>query len=75
MVKVLVEDNNVEKALKKIKKKGQKEGQINQEDVFDACSHLALSDEALEELIQHFRDKKITVVSDEENDDFDDEIK
>ena len=26
MVKVLVEDNNVEKALKKIKKKGQKEG-------------------------------------------------
>ena len=57
---------------KRFEKKGQKEGQINQEDVFDACSHLALSDEALEELIQYFRDKKITVVSDEENDDLDD---
>ena len=57
---------------KRFEKKGQKEGQINQEDVFDACSHLALSDEALEELVQYFRDKKITVVSDEENDDLDD---
>ena len=57
---------------KRFEKKGQKEGQINQEDVFDACSHLALSDEALEGLIQYFRDKKINVVSDEENDDLDD---
>ena len=74
---VVIKDVNedietLEQIKKRFEKKGQKEGQINQEDVFDACSHLALSDEALEELIQHFRDKKITVVSDEENDDLDD---
>ena len=73
VIKDINEDiETLDQIKKRFEKKGQKEGQINQEDVFDACYHLALSDDALEELIQYFRDKKITVVSDEENDNLDD---
>ena len=57
-------DENIE-SLESIKKRfeqiGKKEGVINQEDIFDAVSHLALTDDELENLIQYFKDKKITI--------------
>lgn len=63
----IIDDEPVE-TLESIKKrfeqKGKKEGYINQEDVFDACAHLDLSDEELENLIQYFKDKKIQIVDD-----------
>lgn len=66
----IVDEEPVE-SLDSIKKRfeqiGKKEGEISQEDVFEACAHLDLSDEELENLIQYFKDKKIQVVSDEED--------
>lgn len=41
---------------------------MNQEDILDAVAQLDLSDEDLESLIQYFKDKKIEVISDEEDD-------
>ena len=57
---------------KRFEKKGIKDGFINQEDVFDAVSHLDLSDDELEALIQYFKDKKIQVISDTADENFDD---
>ena len=64
------EEENKEKiesldSIKKIfEKKGKKDGFINREDVFDAVAHLDLSDDELDSLIQYFKDKKIQVLSD-----------
>jgi RNA polymerase primary sigma factor len=66
------EDENEEliKSLETIKKtflkKGKSAGYINQEDVMEATSKLDLSDEEFEALIGYFKDNKIKVVSDEE---------
>ena len=57
---------------KRFEKKGIKEGSINQEDIFDAVSHLDLDDEELDKLIQYFKDKKIEVISDTDDTDLDD---
>ncbi len=53
----------------RFEKRGKKDGYINQGDLFDAISHLDLSDEDFAELIKYFEDKHIKV----ENDDIDEE--
>ena len=53
---------------KRLEKQGKKDGSLNQEDILDAAAQLDLSDEDLESLIQYFKDKKIEVISDEEDD-------
>ena len=55
---------SLESIKKKIEKIGKKDGYINQEDVFEAVSHLDLSDDDLNNLIQYFKDKKIQVIVD-----------
>jgi RNA polymerase primary sigma factor len=66
------EENEVIKSLETIKKtflkKGKAAGYINQEDVMEATSKLDLSDEDVEALIAYFKENKIKVVSDEEED-------
>ena len=57
---------------KRFEKKGHKEGAINQEDIFEAVAHLDLNDEELDKLIQYFKDKKIEVISDDEDENLDD---
>ena len=57
---------------KRFEKKGKKDGFINQEDVFDAVAHLDLSDDELDSLIQYFKDKKIQVLSDSNDENLDD---
>ena len=58
---------SLETIKKKIEKKGKKDGYINQEDVFEAVSHLDLSDDDLNNLIQYFKDKKIQVIVDSDD--------
>lgn len=53
---------------KRLEKQGKKDASLNQEDILDAVAQLDLSDEDLESLIQYFKDKKIEVISDEEDD-------
>ena len=53
---------------KRLEKQGKKDGSLNQEDILDAVAQLDLSDEDLESLIQYFKDKKIEIISDEEDD-------
>lgn len=53
---------------KRLEKQGKKDGSLNQEDILDAVAQLDLSDEDLESLIKYFKDKKIEVISDEEDD-------
>jgi RNA polymerase primary sigma factor len=64
------EEEELVKSLETIKKnfvkKGKAAGYINQEDVMEATSKLDLSDEDFEALIAYFKDNKIKVVSDEE---------
>lgn len=57
---------------KRLEKKGKKEGSLNQEDIFEAVAQLDLSDDDLDNLIQYFRDKKIEVISDNNDDNIDD---
>ena len=82
--KAKVEENDIEEegieSLDSIKarfeKRGKKDGYINQGDLFDALSHLDLSDEDFAELIKYFEDKHIKVENDdiEEEEDFPDNI-
>ena len=60
----------------RFEKRGKKDGYINQGDLFDALSHLDLSDEDFAELIKYFEDKHIKVENDdiEEEADFPDNI-
>ena len=53
---------------KRLEKQGKKDGSLNQEDILDAVAQLDLSDEDLDSLIKYFKDKKIEVISDEEDD-------
>jgi RNA polymerase primary sigma factor len=57
---------SLETIKKNFVKKGKAAGYINQEDVMEATSKLDLSDEEFEALIAYFKDNKIKVVSDEE---------
>ena len=59
---------SIDSIKKRLEKQGKKDGSLNQEDILDAVAQLDLSDEDLESLIQYFKDKKIDVISDEEDD-------
>lgn len=65
------EEDELIKSLDTIKKqfvkKGKSAGFIHQEDVMEATSKLDLSDEDFEALIAYFKDNKIKVISDEED--------
>ena len=47
-------------------KKGQEEGSLNQEDIFDSVAHLDLSDDEMNDLINYFASKKIKIETDED---------
>ena len=51
---------------KRLEKVGKKNGMLDQDEIFDAVSHLDLSDEDLEELIKYFISKKINVITNED---------
>ncbi len=59
------EIESLETIKKRLEKKGKSVGYIDQEDVFDAISHLDLSDEDTEKLIEYFKSKGIEVSSEE----------
>ncbi len=65
------EEDELIKSLDTIKKqflkKGKATGSINQDDVMDATSKLELSDEDFEALIAYFKENKIKVISEEED--------
>ncbi|MCH5180920.1 MAG: RNA polymerase sigma factor RpoD [Erysipelotrichales bacterium] len=52
----------------KLLKKGQENGSLRQEEIFDATSHLELSDADLESLLEFFASKKVEVITDEDED-------
>lgn len=56
---------------RRFEKKAKSAGSIAQEDIFDAVAHLDLSDEDTEELINYFKEKGITVTSEESEDNVD----
>ncbi|MBQ9458064.1 MAG: RNA polymerase sigma factor RpoD [Bacilli bacterium] len=66
---VIVDDDDDIVGLDAIKKRflkqGKEKGFINQEDVFEAASHLDLSESDLENLILYFKDNGIEIESDE----------
>ena len=62
---------SLESIKKKLEKKGKSAGYLNQEDVFEATSHFDLSEEDLEALITHFKEKGIEIVADDAEEDLD----
>ena len=59
------EVTTLESIKKQFLKKGKEEGYINTGDIMDATSHLDLSDEDFEGLIEYFRSNKIQIESDD----------
>ena len=57
---------------KRFEKMGKADKQISQEELLEAITHLDLTDDELNALIEHFKNKGIEVVSDEGDDDLDD---
>ena len=57
---------------KRFEKMGKADKQISQEELLEAITHLDLTDDELNALIEHFKNKGIEVVSDESDDDLDD---
>ena len=57
---------------KRLEKEGKKNGSLFQADIFDATSHLDLSDEDIEGLLNYFKSKKIEIISDEVDENLDD---
>ncbi len=57
---------------KRLEKDGKKNGSLFQADIFDATSHLDLSDEDIEGLLNYFKSKKIEIISDEVDENLDD---
>lgn len=57
---------------KRLEKEGKKDGSLYQADIFDATSHLDLSDDDIESLLTYFKSKKIEIISDESTEDLDD---
>lgn len=53
-------------------KKGKSAGYINQEDLMEACSKFDLTDQDLEGLIEYFSQNDIKIISDEDEENFDD---
>lgn len=69
-------DDDIIESLDQIKKRllteAKKTGYLNIGDIDDAVSHLDLSDDENANLLNYFKDNKIDLISDEENDDLDD---
>ena len=57
---------------KRLEKQGKKDGSLYQTDIFDATSHLDLSDDDIESLLTYFKSKKIEIISDEIDENLDD---
>lgn len=57
---------------KRLEKEGKKNGSLYQADIFDATSHLDLTDDDIESLLNHFKSKKIEIISDESTENLDD---
>ena len=57
---------------KRLEKEGKKDGSLYQADIFDATSHLDLTDDDIDSLLTYFKSKKIEIISDEVDDDLDD---
>ena len=57
---------------KRLEKEGKKDGSLYQADIFDATSHLDLTDEDIDGLLNYFKSKKIEIISDEVDDNLDD---
>ena len=65
------DDNDIESLdsiKKRFEKKAKSAGYIDQGDLLDAVSHLDLTDDDFEQLVQYFKDKNIKVENDEEED-------
>lgn len=58
---------SLEQVKKDLLKKGKMLGQLDQAEVFDAVSHLDLSDAEMEKLMNFFQKNKIEVIAEEEN--------
>ncbi len=54
---------------KNLLKKGKTLGQLDQAEIFDAVSHLDLTDGEMEKLMNYFAKNKVEVIAEEENDD------
>ncbi|MBQ4255864.1 MAG: sigma-70 family RNA polymerase sigma factor, partial [Bacilli bacterium] len=70
---ILIDDDDeavvsLDSVKKKFLQKGEKDGYINAGDVFDAVSHLDLSEDDLDGLIDFFREKGINVETDDDSD-------
>lgn len=66
---------DLETIKKKLEKKAhQQDDQLEQEEIYDATSHLALSDEDLESLIEYFHEQKIVIHTADEDEDLDDDL-
>jgi len=59
------EVTSLESIKKQFLKKGKEQGYINTGDIMDATSHLDLSDEEFDDLIEYFRSNKIQIESDD----------
>lgn len=65
------DDNDIESLdsiKKRFEKKAKSAGYIDQGDLLDAVSHLDLTDDDFEQLVQYFKDKNIKVENEEEED-------
>ena len=70
------EFESIEEIKERLLQKGKNDGGLNQEEIFDATSHLDLSDADLEELLEFFEKNKIEIITDLDSDeDPDDDLK
>lgn len=64
--KDMEEFETLDEIKERLVKKGQEEGSLNQEDIFDSVAHLDLSDDEMNDLINYFASKKIKIETDED---------
>ncbi len=64
--KEMEEFETLDEIKERLVKKGQEEGSLNQEDIFDSVAHLDLSDDEMNDLINYFASKKINIETDED---------
>lgn len=64
--KEMEEFETLDEIKERLVKKGQEEGSLNQEDIFDSVAHLDLSDDEMNDLFNYFASKKINIETDED---------
>ena len=64
--KEMEEFETLDEIKERLVKKGQEEGSLTQEDIFDSVAHLDLSDDEMNDLINYFASKKINIETDED---------